>query len=86
MNPGENPPPAAAGVAGTAANASPSAAGAARASVLVVDDTPDNRDLLSRRVAQMGHAVTLAEDGRQAMELLRRDVRPGAAGHHDAGA
>lgn len=46
-------------------------ADAPRASILVVDDTPDNRDLLSRRVAQMGHSVTLAEDGRQAMELLR---------------
>jgi adenylate cyclase len=41
------------------------------AEVLVVDDTPENRDLLSRRVAKEGHVVTLAENGRVAMEKLR---------------
>jgi adenylate cyclase len=40
-------------------------------SVLVVDDNQINRDLLSRRVRQQGHSATLAENGRQALELLR---------------
>ena len=42
--------------------------GAAR--VLVVDDNPMNRDLLARRVARLGHTVTLAEHGRAAVEQL----------------
>ena len=45
---------------------------ASPAQVLVVDDTPANRDLLSRRVQQQGHAVTLAENGREAMELMKQ--------------
>ena len=40
------------------------------ASVLVVDDTPENLDLLMRRVQQLGHAVSVAENGRAAMEFL----------------
>jgi class 3 adenylate cyclase len=40
------------------------------AAVLVVDDTPENRDLLSRRVVQQGHAATLAANGREALERL----------------
>ena len=39
--------------------------------VLVVDDTEINRDLLGRRLRRDGHDVTLAENGRQALELLR---------------
>ena len=41
------------------------------AEVLVVDDTPENRDLLMRRLAKEGHAVTLAVNGREALERLR---------------
>jgi CheY-like chemotaxis protein len=40
-------------------------------SLLVVDDTEINRDLLSRRLRRDGHTVTVAENGRQALELLR---------------
>lgn len=40
--------------------------------ILVVDDDPDHRDLLSRRLDQQGFAVELVEDGRQAVELLSR--------------
>jgi len=36
-----------------------------------VDDVFANRDLLSRRVEKEGHVVTLAENGREAMEKLR---------------
>jgi len=43
----------------------------ALAQVLVVDDVEMNRDLLARRVGRLGHAVTMAEDGRQALELLK---------------
>ncbi|CAN5395200.1 adenylate/guanylate cyclase domain-containing protein [soil metagenome] len=38
--------------------------------VLVVDDSPTNRDLLSRRLARDGYAVTVAENGREALERI----------------
>jgi adenylate cyclase len=44
-----------------------------QASVLVVDDDPVNRMLLSRSLERDGHRVTTAEDGRQAWETLQRD-------------
>jgi class 3 adenylate cyclase len=52
----------------------PGPAGAADAeggAILVVDDNEANRDLLCRRLARDGHAVTPAEDGRRALELLQ---------------
>ena len=39
--------------------------------ILVVDDNRMNRITLSRSVEQQGHVVSLAEDGHQALELLR---------------
>jgi phosphoserine phosphatase RsbU/P len=39
--------------------------------VLIVDDNEHNRDLLSRRLRRQGHLVTMAENGRQALELLQ---------------
>src|SRR3954447_9020451 len=47
------------------------------ASILIVDDVPMNRDLLSRRLKPQGHAVTVAENGREAMDKLRAAV-PGS--------
>ncbi|HEX5003685.1 MAG TPA: SpoIIE family protein phosphatase [Gemmatimonadales bacterium] len=41
------------------------------ARILVVDDVEMNRDLLARRVRRLGHEVLLAEDGVQALALLR---------------
>jgi len=38
-------------------------------SVLVVDDNPENRDMLSRRLARRGYTVAVAEDGQQALTL-----------------
>jgi DNA-binding NtrC family response regulator len=40
-------------------------------SILIVDDNAANRDLLSRQLRRQGHDVTTAEDGRQALELMR---------------
>jgi DNA-binding NtrC family response regulator len=40
-------------------------------SILIVDDNAANRDLLSRQLGRQGHDVTTAEDGRQALELMR---------------
>ncbi len=40
--------------------------------LLVVDDTEVNRDLLNRRLAALGHSITTAENGRQALEILGR--------------
>ena len=39
--------------------------------VLVVDDNPSNRELLSRRLAREGHEVLTAGDGAAALETLR---------------
>jgi adenylate cyclase len=44
-----------------------------RASVLVVDDDAINRMVLRRSLEQEGHAVSLAEDGRAALDLLRTE-------------
>jgi len=41
--------------------------------ILVVDDNRMNRITLSRSVEQQGHVVSLAEDGQQALELLRSE-------------
>lgn len=41
--------------------------------VLIVDDNRMNRLLLSRGVEQMGHKVAFAENGRQGLEMIRRD-------------
>jgi len=38
--------------------------------VLVVDDTPDNRDLLERRLTRSGYSVTCAPEGETALRLL----------------
>jgi two-component system sensor histidine kinase/response regulator len=44
---------------------------AARGSLLVVDDVEANRDVLSRRLERQGHEVATAENGREALDLLR---------------
>src|SRR5262245_64613828 len=40
--------------------------------LLLVDDNRVNRLLLGRALEQLGHAVTFAENGRQALEALRQ--------------
>lgn len=42
--------------------------------ILVVDDNEANRDVLSRRLRRQGHSVTVAENGRQAFDLVRRQA------------
>jgi len=44
------------------------------ARLLVVDDNKVNRLLLSRNIELMGHRVAAAENGRVALELLRREA------------
>jgi DNA-binding response OmpR family regulator len=44
--------------------------------VLVVDDNRVNRMLLTRALAEQGHRSATAEDGRQALELLRAEGKP----------
>ncbi|MBI4631830.1 MAG: response regulator, partial [Chloroflexi bacterium] len=39
--------------------------------MLVVDDNALNRDLLSRRLRQQGHDVTMATNGNEALEKMR---------------
>jgi CheY-like chemotaxis protein len=66
------------------------AVGAAGASLLVVDDNEANRDMLGRRLARLGFAVTLAVDGYDALarvaaapfDLILLDVMmPGIDGY-----
>jgi DNA-binding response OmpR family regulator len=38
--------------------------------LLVVDDNPTNRDMLSRRLEREGYTVAEAEDGRRALEMI----------------
>lgn len=40
-------------------------------SLLVVDDNEMNRDMLSRRLERQGHRVSLAENGRQALTMIK---------------
>ncbi|MFF0887049.1 SpoIIE family protein phosphatase [Streptomyces sp. NPDC003456] len=44
----------------------------APAHILVVDDDPTNRYVLSTTLGRAGHRVTTADDGTRALELLRR--------------
>jgi len=44
---------------------------AEHAELLVVDDNEMNRDMLSRRLTRAGYQVTIAEDGYQALNLVR---------------
>jgi adenylate cyclase len=53
------------------ADAAPAAAGGGR--VLVVDDNEINRDMLRRRLEREGHTVRCAQNGRQALEMLRAE-------------
>ncbi|MGB8648795.1 MAG: adenylate/guanylate cyclase domain-containing protein, partial [Anaerolineae bacterium] len=47
--------------------------GQAPGSILIVDDSPINRDLLAHRLIRQGHTITVAENGHQALELVRRE-------------
>jgi len=44
---------------------------AERGSLLVVDDNEMNRDLLARHIERQGHSVTVAANGRQALEIIK---------------
>jgi len=39
-------------------------------SILVVDDEEPNRDILSRRLSKEGYAVTVADSGKEALDML----------------
>lgn len=52
------------------AQESAAVAGGETGSILVVDDNEINRDLLSRYLARLGHAVQAAPDGRKALEMI----------------
>jgi len=56
------------------ATAERGAASASAAMILVVDDNAGNRDLLSERLGRQGYAVTMAANGRAALEVVRAGV------------
>jgi adenylate cyclase len=41
------------------------------ASILIVDDNADDRELLALHLKRLGHRITFAENGRAALELMR---------------
>ena len=43
-------------------------------SLLVVDDNEMNRDMLGRRLERQGYRVTMAVDGRQALEFINQET------------
>ncbi|MFU8876893.1 MAG: response regulator [Wenzhouxiangellaceae bacterium] len=45
------------------------------ATVLLVEDNELNQDMLSRRLSRKGYAVTIAEDGEQAIRMVA-EIRP----------
>jgi CheY-like chemotaxis protein len=53
----------------------PASARLARASILVIDDDEDNREVLGEVLGEAGYSVVCARDGAEALELLRL-VRP----------
>lgn len=55
------------------AEAAPPAASADAASVLIVDDDPINRDLLTRHLTSRGYRALSMEHGRWAMEILETE-------------
>jgi adenylate cyclase len=48
----------------------PAVTGGESSSILVVDDNEINRDLLSRYLERQGHGVRVADNGRQALEMI----------------
>ena len=42
--------------------------------ILLVEDNELNRDMLSRRLDRKGYAVSIAQDGQQAVEMAGRDA------------
>jgi DNA-binding NtrC family response regulator len=51
----------------------PSASKEGSGSILVVDDNEINRDLLSSQLGRQGHKVTLASNGREALEIIAKE-------------
>jgi two-component system sensor histidine kinase RpfC len=45
-----------------------------RVRVLVADDNPTNREVVGRILERAGHAVTLVNDGEQALDAVERDA------------
>ncbi len=67
-NPTGSDPPA---IAASQAGAPPAVPPGGRGTLLVVDDDEANRDMLSRRLGRLGHAVFTAESGVEALEQIR---------------
>jgi CheY-like chemotaxis protein len=44
------------------------------AKILLVEDNEMNRDMLSRRLQRKGYEVVMAEDGRQGVDLARKET------------
>ena len=44
------------------------------AKILIVEDNPMNRDMLSRRLIRSGHSVLMADDGRQGIETAMSQI------------
>jgi adenylate cyclase len=63
-------PRAGGGAADTESRSTARAPGATPATILVVDDDAENRDLLARRLAREGHQVRMAKGGLEALAVV----------------
>jgi DNA-binding NtrC family response regulator len=45
-----------------------------RGSLLVIDDNATSRDLMRRQLERQGHTVTVAENGQQALEIMKTGI------------
>lgn len=70
--PGPAAPARAASGSASSAPATSSAAPGDRGRVLVVDDVPDNRDVLMRHLTRQGYAVDTASNGLEALDVIGR--------------
>ncbi len=61
------------GRCGCAGQENAASVGPGHGRILVVDDNEANGDLLRRRLGRCGHHVTIAENGLEALECLRRE-------------
>jgi CheY-like chemotaxis protein len=46
-----------------------------KGSILFVDYNENNREILTRHLYGQGHSVMMAEDGRQALEMIRQSLK-----------
>lgn len=71
VSPTRATPPGPPAVTPEADGSEPLASGTGQGLLLVVDDNETNRDVLARRLERQGYATAMAENGQQALDMVR---------------